>query len=383
MPVTLWKNRLYRWMLPILGLHVLHNSARSDDLPPKALGELEKIFRRHLVVGASVQLIRGGELGPLVTYGNACLASADVVPQTIFRAASITKMVTAVGAMRLIERGVLNMQEPIETYLGFPVRNPLHSDQQITLYQLLSHTSSLCDGPGYEQALHSPISLQTLLSDPKNYIQTAPGEAFRYSNLGAGMVGSVMECATKRSLEALMQELVLEPLGMNASYTLKHWPDAALAANIYRVLPSRRRPVFDAAKRFETADPLLTPDPEHHYLIAAGNLFTDAASLGKLLCVLARGGSPLLSPESMALMQMPVAAYGQHAPFMHHCLGLSLVEDQKLCPGRVFGHQGFAYGAAEGVFYQESTGNGLVFLNSGASELRRDNLACVNRDLIA
>jgi CubicO group peptidase (beta-lactamase class C family) len=180
-----------------------------------------------------------------------------------------------------------------------------------------------------------------------------------------------------------MRELVFEPLGMNASYTLKHWADAALAANIYRVLPARRRPVFDANRRFETADPLLSPDPEHHYLIAAGNLFTDAPSLGKLLCVLAGGGSPLLSPESMALMQTPVADYGRQAPFMRHCLGLALLEDQKLCPGRVFGHQGFAYGAAEGVFYHEGTGNGLVFLGSGASELRRDNLACVNRDLIA
>jgi CubicO group peptidase (beta-lactamase class C family) len=383
MPVTRWKNRLYRWMLPVFGLHVRLNYARSGDLPSKALKDLERIFNRHLVVGAALQLIRGGELGPLVVYGNACLGRAVVVPQTIFRAASITKMVTAVGAMRLVERGVLDLQEPIETYLGFPVRNPMHPEKPITLFQLLSHTSGICDGPGYEQALRSPIPLQTLLKDQQSYIQAAPGEAFRYSNLGAGMVGSVMERATGQSLEALMHELVFDPLEMNASYTLAHWPDAYNVANIYRVLPARKRPVFDADRRFETADPLAAPDPEHHYLIAAGNLFTDAPSLGKLLCVLAKGGGPLLSAETISLMKTPVAAYGKHAPFMRHGLGLALMEDQKLCPGRVFGHQGFAYGAAEGVFYHEGTGNGLVFLNSGASELRRDNLACVNRDLIA
>jgi hypothetical protein len=48
----------------------------------------------------------------------------------------------------------------------------------------------------------------------------------------------------------------------------------------------------------------------------------------------------------------------------------------------LYGHQGFAYGAAQGAFYEESTGNGFVFLNGGASEARRGHLALVNRDLI-
>jgi hypothetical protein len=58
------------------------------------------------------------------------------------------------------------------------------------------------------------------------------------------------------------------------------------------------------------------------------------------------------------------------------------MDDPTLHLGRLYGHQGFAYGAAEGVFFEETTGNGFVFLNSGASEARKGHLALVNRDLI-
>lgn len=381
MPVIRWKNQLYRQMLPLFGLRIRDQA--HGDLSRKALGELEAIFRRHHVVGAALQLLKDGELGPLVTYGYARLPAEKVKPATIFRAASITKMVTAAGALILAESGLLNLQAPLETYLNTPVRNPRYPGRPVTLEHLLSHTAGLRDSPLYERAFHSPIPLQALLSDPGSFIAAAPGQAFCYSNLGAGMVGSVMERVSGKSLERLMRELVFTPLQMNASYTLKHWQDDALAADIYKVFPAKKAPRFHAAKRFEAAEPLLTADPESHYLLGAGSLFTDAPSLGRFLGMLTGKGSQLLSQQSLAAMRTPKAAYGEKGPFMRHCLGLVLMEDKGLCSARIFGHQGFAYGAAEGAFFREDTGDGLIFLNSGASELRQDHLALVNRDLIA
>ncbi len=383
MPVTAWKNRLYRLALPFCGLRVTGRAQCDTPAMESELHRLETIFRRHHVVGASLQLIRGGCLGPLITYGCARLPSYAVSAATVFRAASITKLVTAVGAMMLAEKGVLNLESPAQAYLPYPVRNPLYPDRPILVKHLLSHTSSLWDGPGYEKAMRAPVPLPSLLADPKNYLQSAPGEAFRYSNLAAGMVGSVMEVATGRSLEALMREMVFLPLGMNAAYTLKSLPDIRQAANIYRVMPSEGgAPLFDAEKRLQSADDMRDPAPEYHYLAAAGNLFTDASSLGKLVCMMAKGGMPLLSRASMQIMQTPAAAYGKSAPRAWHCLGLVSVHDPSLPTGRLYGHQGFAYGAAEGVFYEESTGNGFVCLNNGASEARHGHLASVNRDLI-
>ncbi len=382
MPVAAWKNRLYRLALPFAGLRVQGRVQSETKIPDNEIMQLETIFRRHHVVGGCLQLIKKGTLGPLITYGYAGLPNELVSADTVFRAASITKMVTAAGAMMLVEKGLLDLDTPVDTYLSFPVRNPHYPEKPITVRQLLSHTSSLWDGPGYDQALHSPTPLSGLVRDPENYLKSAPGEAFRYSNLAAGMVGSIMECVCSKSLESLMQDMVFQPLMMNASYTLKGLSGDKHVANIYRVLPAGTAPLFDAKKRAETADDLKSPSPEYHYLPAAGNLFTDAASLGRFICMMISGRGPLLSVESMKQMRMPVASYGKSAPHTRHCLGLVAVDDPALAAGRLYGHQGFAYGAAEGVFFSEFTGNGFVFLNSGASEARRGHLALVNRDLI-
>ncbi len=384
MPVIAWKNSLYRLALPFWGRRV-KGYAKSGDTPmeEKELRQLETIFRRRHVVGGCLQIIRNGSMGPLVTYGYARLPDEKVTADTVFRAASISKMVTAAGLMMLCEKGMLDLHAPVEAYLPFPVRNPRFQDVPILVKHLLSHTSSLWDGPGYGQALRSPVPLSSLVADPRNYLNAPPGAAFRYSNLAAGMAGSVMESAAGRSLEDLMRETVFEPLGMKCTYTLKNLPDIKQAAHIYRVLPAGDgSPLFDAEKRLVSADDLRSPSPEHHYLAAAGNLFADAASLGKFVCMMIRGGSPLLSGESILQMQGPVASYDKSAPHARHCLGMMAMEDPSLNTGRLYGHQGFAYGAAEGVFYEESTGNGFVFLNNGASEARRGHLAMVNRDLI-
>jgi len=383
MPVTAWKNTLYRLALPFFGLRVKGHAQSDTPIKESSLEQLESIFRRHHVVGGCLQLIKNGSLGPLISYGYARLPDGFVTMDTVFRAASITKMVTAVGAMILAEKGMLDLHAPVETYLPYPVRNPLFPNKPILVKHLLSHTSSLWDGPGYAHALQSSIPLSSLVGDPKNYLKSTPGEVFRYSNLAAGMTGSVMEKATNRSLEDIMRVMVFEPLSMKATYTLKNLPDVKKAAHIYRVMPAGDgHSLFDADKRLETADDFLRPSPEYHYLPAAGNLFTDVASLGKLVCLMIRKGSPLLSEESILKMQTPVASYGQNAPYASHCLGLVALDDSTLSTSRLYGHQGFAYGAAEGVFYEDSTGNGYIFLNSGASEARYGHLAYVNRDLI-
>lgn len=383
MPVNTWKNSLYRLALPFWGLRVQGHVKSSPPMKEKEQRDLEAIFRRHHVVGGCLLLIKNGTLDKLVTYGYKRLPDELITADTFFRAASITKMVTAVGAMMLSEKGELDLEAPVEEYLPFSVRNPSFPEKPIRVMHLLSHTSSLCDGPGYGKALHSPVPLSSLVKDPRNFSNSVPGEAFRYSNLAAGIVGSIIEIAKGCSLDVLMRDMLFDPLSMKATYTLKNLPDAKKAACIYRTLPKGdKEPLFDAGKRLEAADDFQEPFPEYHYLPAAGNLFTDAESLGKLVCMLARGGSPILSKESIQKMQTPVASYGKNAPHASHCMGLVALDDPSLQTGRLYGHQGFAYGAAEGAFYEESTGNGFVFLNNGASEAREGHLALVNRDLI-
>ena len=69
-----------------------------------------------------------------------------VTPDDPVRVASVSKLVVAIGVMKLVEQGKLELDRDVSTYLGWKLRNPAFPDQAITLRQLLSHTSSIRDG---------------------------------------------------------------------------------------------------------------------------------------------------------------------------------------------------------------------------------------------
>ncbi len=108
------------------------------------------------------------------------------------RIASISKLVTAIGVMRLVEAGQLDLDADAGDALGFRLRNPAYPDTPITLRMLLSHRSSLTDGAGYWQ---TPLGgdLRVLLDDPRAWDAThAPGTYFRYTNLNFPLVAQAM-----------------------------------------------------------------------------------------------------------------------------------------------------------------------------------------------
>ena len=80
-------------------------------------------------------------------------------------------------------------------------------------------------------------------------------------------------------------------------------------------------------------------------------------------------------------MRRPVAGWPEKAVNMRHGMGLLTLDDPGVCGRTLWGHQGFAYGAVNGVFFDEE-GSGFACLNSGVSEQRHGHLAVINRDLI-
>ena len=152
------------------------------------------------------------------------------------RIASISKLVLAIGVMRLVEEGKLDLDADVSTTLGWTLRNPAFPDKSITLRHLLSHTSSLTDAAGYWQVPFDG-NFKDVTDDPKAWDpQHAPGTYWRYANVGFPLIGAVMEKATGERMDLLMQRLVLQPLGLNACYG---WPScneatAARAVVLYQ-----------------------------------------------------------------------------------------------------------------------------------------------------
>lgn len=105
------------------------------------------------------------------------------------RVASVSKLVTTLAVMRLVEQGALDLDRDVSDYLGWRFRNPAHPEVPISLRLLLSHRSSLLDDGGYFFPLGA--TLQDSLS-AKSWHAQPPGAVFSYTNLNFGVAASVI-----------------------------------------------------------------------------------------------------------------------------------------------------------------------------------------------
>ncbi len=371
MPIGKTRNMLYGLALPVLGKACAWKPAKGDAL--------QCILHRHHVAGACIQRFEKGTLTDCTAVGYASLegGKTSVTADTLFRTASIAKMVTALLVMRLQTKGLISVGEDVGSLLGFDVRNPHHPDTPLTLGMLLSHTSSIVDSPAYFARM-GEATAQELLGQPDAFLNASPGARFRYSNFAAGLVACALETRFGMSLETLAQQELFQPLGVFTTYDITQ-TRGRIVADSYRVLPSGH--AFDAQARLAKAQSVLKPDPERHYVLASGNLFISAPDLARLVLVAWNGAEGFLDERSLRAMHTPIHGWPEPEVNMRHGMGLLMMDEPAICPHRVWGHQGFAYGAVNGVFFDEE-GSGFVCLNSGASEQRLGHLALINRDLI-
>jgi len=387
MPVGTHKNAWYALALPVLGKRCQWKQVAVQNASGNNLtSSMTRVLRRHHTVGGCVQLLRNGQLAENYTAGYASLSPGTAVtPETVFRTASIAKLACAMLVMRLQTLGFVHVEEDISALWGKPIRTPHYPDQPIPLASLLSHTSGLVDSPAYFRAFRENTPASELLANPEAFANRKAFERFQYSNFAAGLIGCLLEHRFQASLESLMQKYLFQPLSVDATFDLSTLVGRRIA-NSYRVLPASRIPDFDAVARFRIASPLDSPDPEHHYLLASGNLYLSSPALAQLCLPLMNGGmaadETFLNPSTLEMMTTPLTAWPEPEVRMRHAMGVLEVDDRQVHPHRLWGHQGFAYGAVNGVFW-DAQGNGFVSLNAGASEQRMGHLSSLNRDLIA
>lgn len=387
MPTTPTKNALYRLGLILFAPSVATQQTlfryRADEtLPLSPDYGPGKLFKRHHMLGGTL-LLDDGKQWTQICSSLKTSPKRLVTPATVFRAASITKMITAACVLRLSEQGLLRLEDRLFDRLptALPSSHPLRA---ATVEQALCHRSGLRDTPAYEAAFAHGDTYDAVLTDA-SAPWGVPGGDFAYCNLGFGLLGSLIEAVTGECLEAVYRREVFEPLEMNATLDVTQ-ADKEHTLPISRVFPYRAKRAWQVESAAEKAKPLTAPDPSRHFGYAAGSLYTDAASLDHLLTMLAQHGvyrqQSYLSPASMAAMTAAHASYGDIAPALSYGLGLLLINDPALSPRRILGHQGFAYGCVNGAFYEEGTGRRVVLLNGGASEARIGRLGRINRDIL-
>jgi CubicO group peptidase (beta-lactamase class C family)/D-alanyl-D-alanine dipeptidase len=258
-------------------------------------------------------------------------AKTPATAATVYRVGSVSKLFTDLAVMRLVEQGVLNLDEPVTKYLpDFQPQNPF--DTPITLRHLMAHRSGLVREPpvGHYFDPTAPTLAATVGSLNRTALVLAPGAKIKYSNAAIATVGYVLERTQKQPFADYLQRSVLEPLGMKHSAFM---PTPELAKNLAHALMWTYHGREFPAPTFELG------------MAPAGSMYTTVTDLGRFLSMMFAGGrgpnGPFVKPETLEQMFAPqFAEPGAKAGFG---IGFMIGEFEG---HRRIGHGGAIYGFA-------------------------------------
>jgi len=194
---------------------------------------IEDIMLQFAIPGMALAKINQGEIEFTKTFGFANVAKGvEVNEDTLFHVASISKPIMGLSLLQLVDNGLLDLDEDINSYLPFEVRNPLFKDEKITLRHLASHTSGIKDfhdpttfiankDPkiSLHRHLHSMLSIGGEKYEGGSYFFKQPPGFFRsYSNLASGLAGLLVESVTQMPLSQYSDEFTLKPLGADRAF---------------------------------------------------------------------------------------------------------------------------------------------------------------------
>jgi len=348
--------------------------------------------------------LRGSEVR--VSEGLADRTTARAVTaEDPVRIASVSKLVVALGVMRLVEHGTLDLDRDVSDYLGWSLRHPGFPEVPITLRLLLSHRASLLDG---EDDYIVPVGerLRDRLDSPRLWDRAhAPGsDWFHYANMNFPVVASVMEAATGTRFDRLMAREVFEPLGLKACFNWSGCDPAtrARAVVLYRANGEVARDdlngIAPACPGVPAADGSCdmagyVPGTNGAIFSPQGGMrisMNDLARVGQMLLAEGRmaGGGGFLSPAAFAELTRPhwrsdgTNGLGEdgEATGVFRAYGLAIHTIGTACNGtgpgddlfgdghERIGHSGEAYGLRSGLWVDPAGGTGLAFFTTAVPD---------------
>jgi CubicO group peptidase (beta-lactamase class C family) len=343
---------------------------------------------------AGVAFGRDGELGGFAAGLADPKTGRAITPDDPARIASISKLLVAIGVMRLVEAGKLDLDSDVSRWLGWRLRNPAHPDRPISLRQLLSHTSSLRD---FDDQYAIPLggSVQAVMADPRSWDAAhGPGEGhFKYSNLNFPVVASVMERVTGERFDRWMRAEVLEPMKLDACFNWPTCSDQAVERAV--VLTQGGEPVRDDLGGQRPDCPVFVRDGEPCDLkrwrlgengalfSPQGGLRISARGLARVGRLLLGGGTldgvRILAPRSVETLLTPQWRFDGRNGDTDHGFYCSYGLATQQIPTRArgcdddpagdgiarIGHAGDAYGLRSGLWIDRARGTGVAYFVTG------------------
>ena len=267
--------------------------AQSGALPSEQITKIETAISSFMsqqnIPGLTIAIVRENQIRFQRGYGMAEVE--NFVPAkalTVYRIASVSKSLTAVAAMQLVEKGKLDLDAPVQKYAPtFPQKN-----FPVTTRQVLAHLSGIRNyRPGEGERTNRYASLTDALAifkdDP---LDQEPGTRFTYTTLGYTLLGVIIEGASGKSFPDYLRENIFQPAGMQHTYIDDLY---AIILNRARGNTPRVFGVLDGNYR----NPVLM---DSSYKIPGGGIASTAEDLARFAIAIQNG--VLIKPETFAQM---------------------------------------------------------------------------------
>ncbi|MCS6992191.1 MAG: serine hydrolase [Chitinophagales bacterium] len=390
---------LFSKRLALISLTLLHHAASLSFFIAHAqlAADIQQIKADYDLMGGVVTVFCDDQIVYSIPFGLADLErQLPVTDSTLFRVASISKTITAMAFLRLVDQGLVSLDDDIGNILGYSVRNPYYPSTPITPRMLLSHTSSMKDGNTYSSFLNAttaqlPIPNLSQLLTPgglyysiTNFLNKPPGTYFTYSNINFVIIATLIEKITGRRFDEYCRDSLLRPLGIRGSFNLTHLDDINYVAVLYRKIGGSWIPQADNYQGIPpTYDNLAgyVPGTNGARFSPQGGFRGSGTDLSILFRTLLNKGSwsgfMALTPAMTDTMLSNQWTYdgnnGENYYGLFNSWGLGIHRilsipnaDVVLAGSNImFGHPGEAYGLVSDAYIDTTRRLGLVFMTNG------------------
>lgn len=224
------------------------SSGENKTITDSLTNGLNEIYKQGYINGLSVSIVNEDKTLYQSGIGYSDIKSKkSYTENTIQNIASISKTLIGISLLKAQESGKLNLDDPMNKYLPFEVRNPYYPEKAITIRHLSTHTSTIRDTEYYDrkcyilkdtlyntniksEKFNSPDSKIPMIDFLKKilikggelykkegFLENKPGEIFEYSNIGATLAAVILEIATGEKFDAYTHKHILQPLNMSNS----------------------------------------------------------------------------------------------------------------------------------------------------------------------
>jgi CubicO group peptidase (beta-lactamase class C family) len=293
---------------------------QEEKLTQKIDSLLTASMQKGTAPGMNAVVIKGGKVIFQKNYGYADItAKIPVTNHTRFAIGSTTKAMTAYGVLRLVDQGLVKLDEQVTTYLPDFVMNDARY-KEITVAQLLSHSSGIKSWTELTPPSNAPGAIENIIKTlTSEDLAFAPGQGFYYSNYGTTLAGLIIQRVAKIPYEAYMQQNLFNKIGMPSS-TMDYWRPNALEGTKGYVLDTVQQrliemaPYFDRSYNPAGSGTIATSNDVARYLTTVANNYT--TPLGEKLlsdAMVARMFTGSINRDQDEYVQFLGATGGSHA----------------------------------------------------------------------